>query len=688
MNINDFKRRYILSLIEPPFFYIPLYKNTRERKKIDIPIVPLTRVKMKTFQPYPNNPDVTVPYYTFTTDYAEADNCGSVEKYTTTTDSDPVPTYGCSYRIYKKVNDKYIAINKNGDLDPEEKSPLLKNQQTVKLGLGKYYYREYVASEGDSLMFSDLEIYLFQKTKKWKQSEEAQIPVILDYTQSDIPQDSKGLFYIRYFSLEDNKIHETFEGYKGYKNKQGQDVTFFYKIYHKPKLLKVYTRFKTEAEHLQSAEKDMENYYYWSISYVSGVTVGNVLVEQWIYDEIVGQEHDPWYNTNLLSDGSCTESDKVIDNPIYKVIPYVDKIVFMDKQIFTETKEELIDNPNKNGYNIPLIFLKAGHWSSAIMGGICGVCLRYNITFQPYQAQKTLYVDGVQLTESFLMEYDKYTAGNYAYRGNDEYSALYSHRNIGVLGCGNQDNHHSISQSLQVGAAVERSNLVTNSSKKGEATLSLQTSFTPVSSSITRQTYLNGAIVEVSLRPTIQESTFSWTNEAEVFPSTYPPPAGSSTEYSMREDQVKTAISYVCAEDVAQFAVRLCSTISKKDPDNLGGYSSYMMTGKENAYPAFFRTTAYEDEHGEPKVVYDETFNIETGIQSIGTSSLIDYKYRKWYGNPENEHYYPKMDTVKDLNDGYGCTVIFNRQTRKGYKEWMGVAEPLFESNDDYTITD
>jgi hypothetical protein len=70
------------------------------------------------------------------------------------------------------------------------------------------------------------------------------------------------MFYIHYLSLDDNKIHETFNGYRGYVYSERDDNStividdseeqkkseFKYFIYHIPKTIKTYTKFKETKE--------------------------------------------------------------------------------------------------------------------------------------------------------------------------------------------------------------------------------------------------------------------------------------------------------------------------------------------------------------------------------------------------------------------------------------------------------
>jgi hypothetical protein len=180
---------------------------------------------------------------------------------------------------------------------------------------------------------------------------------------------------------------------------------------------------------------------------------------------------------------------------------------------------------------------------------------------------------------------------------------------------------------------------------------------------VTTTERLNGTIYEVQVETGKNTSNIWYTNLRNV-----------SDNYSVTEEPKDIAQSYASAEDCAFFAMRPARVLSAKyDKDNPGGYCSYLCD--ENASHCFYEITCWEDNQNNPVLVQDNAYNTDTAYV-VGKPL-----YSRKQGD---DHTYWQWDKVKDLKEGCGVSVLFTRQTRGFYKEWMNVQDP-FEVKDTYT---
>lgn len=681
MTLRDFKRRYLLSKCNPILFYIP-GMNRKEQKKgrAIFSITPLTFVKLGTFTPYPkDNPEVVVPYYSFYTDKDDADICGSVTHYTTTVTSPEIPNLGCKYRIYKKVIEinsetgeeeiKYISVTAKGELDPLEVSPLFTNQERFNLPLGEYYYREYISGEGDTLLLDDLKIEIFVKDEEWQQSPKALINTIKDYQEEDLPE-GKEIVYIWYKSLDDDKLHETFSGFKGYRKKyphpnpeeEDEYIDFHYYLYHKPKTIKTYTKFEKVE---QTYDRIVKNgYYEYSDLYYYPYTIGPMGRE--IPSEgVLGPEN----GYNLFS-------DQIIENNIIKIIPKVYKVKFMEKEIEVLNEQNISQDVS---FNCLVNFVSNGQkFNPPPMPNRKYVYYeRYKVFFPTISSHREIKIADTTVSNGYLMSYDQYPHNQYIHFKDVPFTcgSLYSLTSPSSTGSTDGDNHHTPEDSIGSGVAIQRSNLVMGDMDTPyEERPYAESIFTPVEVTSHFDTWLNGTICRLEVHNTPQPYKYTCSNsekdeDKEFFIDDY-------------------GIGFGCAEDYSYFAMRSTKAVTKLDPDNPEGWSSFLCSGKDNGNPCFFKITAYEDENGNPKVVREEHYDFETGINAFDSQAVMKKKNEAMRDDYVVEYPYLQQVLDMDLREGCGVSVVYTRSTRKGYKEYLEVSEPLFNSNDNYTVND
>ena len=556
MLLSDFKRRWVLSKINPILFYLPLAAKPKVKKnKAHIIISPRTQIDMSTFTPYPQIPDKVVPYYTFYPKKEDTVVTGSFEKYKSfltldteeENDENKIPTYGCCYRLYKKNIDEetgeisYISVKTNGELDEEDSFDSLHfNQQSFYLEEGTYYYYEEVSSEGDMIFFDTLEIKVFKKDESYQEEED----IIKDYADSETPEDPETL-YIHYLSLDDNKKHETFNGYKGYiykerknnssivsSNEEEEKSEFKYFIYHEPKSIKVYTEFKEVNETYTGVTKS--ELYTYSQSTAQGIP--------WVIGPIGKGESNP--------DGT-SPTDIPVYNYMYKIVPHVYKTIIMNKQVDAAIETDI----KKSVYMYDWILSFAyNFWDAGVgMYDTVGWALqKYKVSFPKNESHKTISINGVVVTQSYLMSYSQYQIRNFPHAEEDEFGFLY---NSITPEATNSDtsNLQTPQYNVGVGIAMQRGGEANNPySYAGEQILiRAKTENELGENQIEKNQKLHNTIFEVDIKTGVHQSVIEWTNMV-----------GESGGYTATLDLKDEAKSYASAEDCAYFAVKPAKRLS------------------------------------------------------------------------------------------------------------------------------
>lgn len=662
MRVSDLKRRWVLSKINPILFYVPLGNKAEAPKdKAHIVISPRTQIEMRTFNPYPSIPDKSVPFYSFYPKKEDTIATGSLKKYKAFLDlgeekKNLIPTYGCCYRIYKKEYNKetqemaYISVMSNGDLDLEDSFDSLHfNEKNFYLPEGEYYYYEEVSSEGDMIFFDTLKILIFKKDENYHENSS----IIKDYSEEETPQDPE-MLYIQYKSLDDNLWHETFNGYKGYiykerssnsslalEDSEQKKSEFKYFIYHKPKTIKTYTRFKEVQETFESATKNgVERYGEWAI---------------WTLWKV-----GPMGKNGDTSQG-ISPSDTIVSNYMYRIVPEVYKVKVMDKEVSAMSEID-IQRTGSQTYNWILSFIYNSWTATAGMFDTVGYCLqRYDITFPSKESYKAILLCGVPVSQSYIMSYSQYQLSGFSHSYQDQYGHLYT--SISPKGTSGSDtsNLQEPKYNVGVGVAVLRGGEARGEGEKVNVFGRTENTLGP--NVITKTSQLNGTIYNVEAKTGVHTSHITWHDRY-----------GNSDDYTVTVEPKDTAISYASAEDCAYFAMRAAKAISAQyDTDNPGGYCAYMCD--TNASHCFYDITCWEDNNENPVIVDTQVYNIDTAY--FPSKPLYERK------NGE-DHVYWRWDQVKDLKEGCGASVLFTRQTRSFYKQWTG-KQDSFEVKDTYT---
>ena len=697
MTVKDLLRRWVLKTCSPILFYVPGGAEKKSDDKARIIFSPVSQVDMRYFYPIPKNYDIEIPYYVIITGKENAKPCGTLSVYKTTTSGESHESLGCRYRIYKKIQEtgEYIAVTKNGEDDPQEKEKLLSNEQTVYLPEGEYYFREFIASEGDKLFFETLKILIFKKNEEYKESEE----IIKDYTEEDLPpvEERKDLLYIQYKNLFDDEIHETFNNFKRYSGSKGADQVlppdalaedgqyFHYYIYHEPKLLKVYIEFENNTETF-SEIKD-ESYTkqsliaYWGAEWTTGP---------------IGKFTLP--DGTQIGDGHLNANDEVIENKTHKICPKITKVMLMDKDISYLISSEKETRKQSEDFYCGLNFLVNGTEGTEIAADF-GYCRCVKLSYKDY-GQNIWKIGNVNLGNGqYAIAYSERNINGFSHFADDPYGIIYVSGNPGPVGSHNSDNRFNPVQDITWGACITRNTKATN--RTGSEYSEIRHTEWP--SAYTDITYsIGNSIVEIkATSTTIGEATYQWQKEGPGARWDPDYPASGIQVFSGGiEDQENGGRGFASVADCSHYAtasLRYCSKLDKDTVDS--GYPNGwapMMTADwvsgpgGNAYGAYWRIWCYEDSNGEIIRSSSETFNMDF-CPDLATP-LYQFKYQQ-LKDDSDLHFCPELSELQELADqgivaekGFGAAVIFTRSQRSTYMEQTGKQDEYFSTPRTYNI--
>lgn len=692
MTVKDLLRRWVLKTCSPILFYVPGGATTPKEKKdkARITFTPLSQVDMKYFYPQPKNYDIEIAYYTIIVGKENAKHCGTLPFYDTTTSGEKHDSKGCRYRIYKKVQEtgEYIAVTKDGEDDPQEKEKLLKNQQTVYLPEGEYYFREFIASEGDKLFFETLKILIFKKDENYEEPSD----IIKDYREEDLPpiEERTDLLYIQYKNLFDNEIHETFNNFKRYSGNTGADQVlppdapaedgqyFNYYIYHEPKMLKVYIEFENNTETF-SETKD-ESYTKQSLTYTTVWTTGPVGK----FEELG------------IGDGNLEGKDIVKENFIHKICPKITKVMLVDKDVTNLVTSEKETRQTPEELYCGLNFLVNGTEGTYISADF-GYCRCIKLVYKDY-AQNKWKIGRVGFGNSqYAIAYSERNINGFSHFADDPYGNIYVSGNPEPVGSHNSDNRFNPAQDVAWGAYIIRNTKAINNTGSEYSKILYEG---PEVANNEVELFINNSIVQVKAGSTTTGgATYQWQKEkpgARWDPSY--PASGVEIYSGGIEDQEVGGRGFASVGDCSHYATASLRYCSKMDEDTVAsGYPNGlapMMTAdwqpNGNAYGAYWRIWCYEDDEGNIIKSNTETFNMDFSPDLA--TPLYWFKNRQ-LKNDSDLHFCPDLKDLKELEDqgiyaskGFAAAIIFTRSLRSTYMAQTGKVDEYFSTPRTYDI--
>ena len=699
MTVKDLLRRWVLKTCSPILFYIPGGTTSPKEKKdkARITFTPLSQVDIKYFYPYPKNYDIEIAYYTIIVGKENAKHCGTLPFYDTTTSGKKHDSMGCRYRIYRKVPEtgEYIAVTKDGEDDPQEKEKLLKNQQTVYLPEGEYYFREFIASEGDKLFFETLKILVFKKGEDYEEPNN----IIKDYREEDLPpiEERADLLYIQYKNLFDNEIHETFNNFKRYSGKTGADQVlppdapaedgqyFNYYIYHEPKMLKVYIEFENNTETYSEIK---EGPYikdsliaYWGPLWTTG-PIGKAIID--------GQE---------IGDGEVTKGDEVHQNDIHKICPKITKVMLMDKDISSLVSSKVETRSPELELYCGLNFLVNGTEGTEVSSDF-GYCQSKKLVYKDC-AQKTWKIGNVDLGKNqYAIAYsDRYING-FSHFTDDLYGNIYVSGEPGSVGSHNADNRFNPTQDIAWGAYITRNNEASRINEDGIREYSRMEYAGPPLAQNEVEYSVGKSIVEVKATSTnTGNAIYTWSKAKPGARHRPDYPKNGTERYAGGvEDTELGGTGYVSVGDCSHYAtasLRYCSKIDKDTIDSgyINGWAPLMTaswTPDGNSYDAFWRIWCYEDDDGNIVKSNTEAFNMDF---APGLSTPL-YEFKRQQLKDDSElHFCQDLKELKKLSDqgisatkGFATAIIFTRSLRSTYMEQTGKQDEYFSTPRTYDI--
>lgn len=706
MTVKDLLRRWVLKTCSPILFYVPGSAEKKPDDKARITFSPVSQVDMRYFYPQPKNYDMEIPYYVIITGKENAKPCGTLSVYKTNTSGESHKSLGCRYRIYKKIQEtgEYIAVTKNGEDDPQEKEKLLSNEQTVYLPEGEYYFREFIASEGDKLFFETLKILIFKKNEDYEESEE----IIKDYTEEDLPpeEERKDLLYIQYKNLFDDEIHETFNNFKRYSGSKGADQVlpqdapaedgqyFHYYIYHEPKLLKVYIEFENNTETFQDIVDESYTKQsliaYWGPEWTTG-PVGRFRLPD---------------GTIINERGTLTDTTQVLPNPIHKICPKITKVMLIDKDITNIVTSSKETRKEAEKFYCGLGFLVNGTEGVEVSADF-GYCKCANLLYKDY-AQNAWKIGKVNLgIEQYAIAYSERNINGFSHIIDDPYGNIYVKGAPGQVGSHSSDNKFNPTQDVTWGAYIVRNTTATGfgiddkgEEKKQSTYYSNNGGTDPAQTDITYS--IGNSIVEVKTTSTFAKTAnYSW-RKARAGARHYQdyPKSGDITLSGGIEDQENGGRGFASVADCSHYATASLHYCSKLDKDTIdsgytNGWAPFMtadwVSGPSgNAYGAYWRIWCYEDSNGEIIRSSSETFNSDF-CPDLATP-LYWFKYQQLKNNSDL-HFCPELPELQKLKEqgitaekGFGAAVIFTRSQRSTYMEQTGKQDEYFSTPRIYNI--
>lgn len=706
MTVKDLLRRWVLKTCSPILFYIPGGATSQKKDKARITFTPLSQVDISYFYPLGRKNEVQVAYYTVIVGKENAKQCGTLPFYESITTGKKYDSLGCRYRIYKKVQEtgEYIAVTKNGEDDPQEKEKLLKNQQTVYLPEGEYYFREFIASEGDKLFFETLKILIFKKSEDYEESEK----IIKDYTEEDLPpeEERKDLLYIQYKNLYDNEIHETFNNFKRYSGNTGADQVlppdapaeegqyFNYYIYHEPKMLKVYIEFENNTETFQDIVDESYTKQsliaYWGPEWTTG-PVGRFKLPD---------------GTIINERGTLTDMTQVLPNPIHKICPKITKVMLMDKDITNIVTSSKETRKEAEKFYCGLGFLVNGTEGVEVSADF-GYCKCANLLYKDY-AQNAWKIGKVNLgIEQYAIAYSERNINGFSHIVDDPYGNIYVKGAPGQVGSHSSDNKFNPIQDVTWGAYIVRNTTATGfgidekGEEKEQSTYYSNNGGTdPAQTDITYS--IGNSIVEVKTTSTFAKTAnYSW-RKARAGARHYQdyPKSGDITLSGGVEDKENGGRGFASVGDCSHYATVSLKYCSKMDKDTVdSGYpvgwapydtASWQPGSEGNGLGAFWRMWCYEDDDNNIIKSNTETFDIDFSPDLA--TPLYWFKYLQLKENSDL-HFCQDLKDLKDLEDsgkfatkGFAAAIIFTRSLRSTYMEQTGKSDEYFSTPRTYNI--
>lgn len=643
MNRNEFCKRWIMGCVDPPFFYLP-YK----KRKGNIVINPVTHIHDKRissrqyFVPYMDDPHTTGEITIF--------NGYNQEE---------TPTEGCEYRIYRKITHadgsfEYIAVNENGELDPNEEQPMLKNKQTLKLPLGTYYYKEYISAEGDILHFK---------------------PVKFEVKSSDM------------------------------NIKEPREIT----IDHKPKLAKCYVKFKETIDYFEIKGDDISGRKqttspngFGAWGYSTTAFGSPILLKDYAERKLKEGTTDDFKEITykLMSSGAGeVKEQKIIQNPVHKIVPEIYSIKYMDKD-YTHliTKE-----PSMNYDESHIYFNESGNISTYYYAGI-GIEYYFN-DFECIKLSNNtrsnpdLYISDVLVHHGHVMLYSEYQ--RFSRLSGEETDYLYFNENYKTT-TANQNNSTSINQGFVIVSdnvrimrgsnpfnetiynyvpqkVIEVKDKCDTYVSDGIYLLGMKT---PKYKYIKTETdydgkwdfwYYRSGVASIELprtnirqgqEPYFCETHKRWEEKYFIDEYTVYPPDIANVIETVTEYGGNTALGFACAEDCGGASMWACKVITQEDPDTNGGFQP-RYTAPDTAL--YLTITLYEK--GDEYLTVLKTYDASKGL-------LFPQISPHTIKQAERETEYGALEAHKGYEKACNVATVFVRQTRDNYASWFGVTEP------------
>lgn len=661
MTVQSFMKRWVMRYIYKPYFYLPWGGNVASQIKIEIK--PMSCIWAGGYSP---NQMSEIQRQYFYPKYNEWQPTGDIqiyEKYISGFDRKEI-TLGCNYRLYKYDNEqnKYIAVKPNGKLDIDDTSPLQKDTVTFNLDFGEYYYKEYVAGEGDVLWFDCLKLVILQKADKYQ----IYPGVIRDYPDEMLAS-SNPSYFIQYED-QAHQMHETFPEYLKYLDglkpeKERNGGIFSWEIKHLPRLVRTYVGYKREKEAFSLAKLPEE------APTGHGVSWG-----------ITRTYPDP-------QPGSAQNDKIAANNPYNKIIPELKRVTFMgldtgaristtniSNKVYSESKKKLV-LPTKTA----VINFERGEYVGSIV--IAGTSIThyfkdyYEISAPENKANKTIKVNNAVLGSGYIALWQEYqNSDNFSYQEEIGFGNLYRGEQYGFGSIGATSSVPGGHFYVYPGYTVTTNDTYKIDQRFDEPNDHWEIGYMSCDG-------FDSDPVDYDYEGFLDDSILNFNIKTK--------PAVGTIVYSLpRMHPEKTELverigkGFACAEDCAQFAGWAAKEVTK-DGDNPDGF----MPASIFSSSAQYRVTIYENDYVDDITKYEfkcypEVVDMEHPL--FPSDSIHDRKSREDYDYFHYEEY-PKLEEVKDFTHGCGAAVIISRQSRRAYKQWFQVNE-MFETNDNYTI--
>lgn len=648
MTFVNFLKRWMYRYINKIYFYLPWGDDdfsAANADEVKIKIKPVTQIRNGSYRPNKDSETARQYFYPSTAEWKPTGKVPIYKRYIEGIGEDS--SKGCNYRLYKKVDDEYIAVSKDGTLDKADVKPLSSNTTTYTLTQGEYYYKEYIASEGDVLVFDCLRLKIFYKSNYYERDPN----IIYDYEPKMLNELDPKLF-IQY-EVQDKTIHETFPEYITYLDKDKPDAekqkVFTWEIRHLPRLVRTYVKYKQVEEQFTISPGDGVKNLYSGSSFAPGA---------------VPSEKQP----------GEAQKDLSTQNSYHKVVPELYKITYMGRE-YQGTEKNILtvspDNPNIYNKWCYINFLGQENTSSTITASTAHYrSYKGSLHIKPpyYKGNKALVYNDVVCATSYIALWTTYQQTN-SQKKELNYGHIYAGEEYGKLGFNPPPGGQWVSVP---GLRLETNDTYHYSSPDMKVQYS---GFKPEAAKFSEQPLLNGTLYQFTLDTIKCQGLAHWS-----------PRNGTPIERLPKDTvSIKPAThsaGYACAEDLAHIPAWISQFVTK-DKDNPDGFTP--PGGGVNVHQ-YYSVAIYENEEYDDVMKYDyKTYPSFTDIENplYPQMSLWSRKAEQ-YDNVPTE-FYPNLSEVEKYKWGCGVAVVISRQSRAAYKQWKPSTE-LFQSYDNYSI--